>query len=99
MKLFKKHFYILGEKPQTDWRRVLITATILALVVSVYGFFFYHQISIIIQDVDQPVVSTVATSTVKSQENGGKMDLGQTMEFYVQKKENFEKMLSELKKS
>lgn len=102
MKIFKKNFYIIGEKPQTDWRRVLVSSAILGIIVSVYGFVFYHQMSTDIKDLDKSIfanVSTAATSTVKSEGTDGKLELNQIIELYMKKKENFEKMTSELKKS
>ncbi len=102
MKLFKKHFYIIGEKPQTDWRRVLITSIILGMAVLIYGFVFYHQMSADGKDLDAPIIvkeSATATSTVSSDGGDGKLELNQTIELYMKKKESFEKMIIELKKS
>ena len=102
MKLFKKHFYIIGEKPQTDWRRVLGIAAILAVFVFIYGFTFYRQISSNYVNVEGVVVVTEAanaTSTVQTEGESEKLELNQIIELYLQKKVNFEKMVSELKKS
>jgi len=101
MKLFKKNFYIIGEKPQTDWRRVLRIATILAVSASLYAVVFYHQIVVNDRSIEEPVIieATNATSTAQVEVVGGKLELGQIIELYSKKKENFDKMVTELKKS
>lgn len=101
MKLFKKNFYIIGEKPQTDWRRVLITTAILVVVASSYSVVFYHQIVANDPSIEEPVIveTTNATSTAQVEVVGGKLELGQIIELYSKKKENFDKMVTELKKS
>ena len=98
MKLFKKNFYIIGEKPQTDWRRVLITTAILVVVASSYSVVFYHQIVANDPSIEEPVI-VETTSTAQVEVVGGKLELGQIIELYSKKKENFDKMVTELKKS
>ena len=102
MKLFKKQFYIIGERPQTDWRRVLAVAAIIAIIALIYGFTFYRQISANDRSMEETIVAsetTNTTSTVQSNAVGEKLELGQTIELYSKKREQFEKMISELKKS
>ncbi len=102
MKLFKKHIYIFGEKPQTDWRRILITSTIFALAMAVYGFIFYRQISLNNNDLHLPEVNlepSASTSTVQAEVGDSKLELNQIIELYLKKKDTFEKMNNELKKS
>ena len=101
MKLFKKHIYIIGGKPQTDWRRVLIASAVLALAFSVYGFVFYRQVSVSDRGTVESVVASDtsnSTSTIQSEGMGGTLELSQIIEFYSKKKEQFEKMVGELKK-
>lgn len=102
MKLFKRYFYIIGNRPQTDWRRVLIVSILIAGVALTYSFIFYHQISAMSQAPNEPAViieDQNTTSTISTEQNGGKLELEQIIELYLGKKIRFEKMMSELKKS
>jgi uncharacterized protein YpmS len=102
MKLLRKHLYIIGAKPQTDWRRVLITALLLAIAVSVYGIIFYHTVSKTTSDIDVAALSpsaSNATTTAQASVNGGPLELNQIIELYLKKKDTFNKMVNELKKS
>ena len=89
MKLFNKNIYIVGSKPQTDWRRVLALAVILAICVTIYGFIFYQKIS---KEVN------VTISVPQDRVGDSKLELNKIIELYVGKKERFTKMLNELKK-
>ncbi len=98
MKLFKKELYIIGNRPQTDWRRIFTTAMVLAIGISVYGVVFYRDISFKSKDVETPVVIGEAVSNQPVSKDS-KLELNQVIELYLQKKERFEKLVSELKNS
>lgn len=93
MKFFKSKIYIFGEKPQTDWRRILLTGLILAIAVSTYGFVFYNKTSAVINEAGQTTNVVVETKPTSN------FEPNQIIELYLQKKENFQKMVSQLKKS
>lgn len=104
MKIFKKDIYILGNRPQTDWRRVFASAVILAIGFSIYGYIFYRQTYIESGDLEVPVIAigqetSNQTGSVQGTEKGTKLELNQIIELYLQKKEHFEKIMTELKKS
>lgn len=109
MKLFKKHIYIIGNSPQVDWQRTFALAVLLGISVSVYGFFFYNQIASQGIGSETPItmseslaakgVVATSTETIKKPVDRTKLELNQIIELYLNKKDLYQKMLDDLKKT